>query len=229
MEISQKIQLVRTRIEKRFRQEDVVQGTGLTLLKLKSMETTGVGDDANWAKYQDFVDSRAARPIEDGSPRVTVAIKRFITPSGNAAVVELGRLIEEYMDSTDTRMSDLVEKMKTSPVNIPLMLTGEMSAEKTLRYAKRVPELMEFINGRLASVIALSNLVNGGETPADSHAESCPVVKAETKITMPALPAVVPATVTVEQLLAAPNSSTNLTVAVVNSVADEKLVLVSAN
>jgi hypothetical protein len=229
MELSQKIQLVRTRIEKRFRQEDVVQGTGLTLLKLKSMETAGATDDVAWTKYREFVISQPARPIEDGSPRVTVAIKRFITPSSNPAVSELGRLIEEYMDLTDTRMSDLVEKMKTSPINIPLMLTGEMPADKTLRYVKRVPELLEFINSRLANIIALSNMLNGNDVKVDDTVEACPVVKVETKINMPSLPAVVPASVTVEQLLAAPNSSNNLTVALVNSVADEKLVLVSAN
>ena len=228
MELSNKVQLVRSRIEKRFRQDDVVKATGLTLLQLKNMETSGGGSEETWEKYKSYVETTVGRPIEDGSPRVTVAIKRFISPSGNSAMFELGRLVEEYMDSTDTRMSDLVDAMKTSPTNIPLILTGDMQPEKAIRYVQRVPAMLEFINERIANTSALANLLNGSSDSAQSHIDACPVPKAEIKISIPALPAVVPTSVTIEQLLAAPGATENLTVTLVNSTGSEKLVLVSA-
>ncbi len=228
MDLSSKVQLVRSRIEKRFRQDDVVKATGLTLLQLKNMETSGAGEESLWEKYKAYVEETAGRPVEDGSPRVTVAIKRFISPSSNLAMFELGRLVEEYMDSTDTRMSDLVEQMKTSPTNIPLILTGDMQVDKAIRYAQRVPELITFINDRITRTSALAALLSGGADASQSHAEACPVPKAEVKVVIPALPAVVPTSVSIEQLLAAPGATENLTVTVVNSTGSEKLVLVSA-
>lgn len=227
MELSSKVQLVRSRIEKRFRQDDVVKATGLTLLQLKNMETSGGGSVETWEKYKSYVEETPGRPIEDGSPRVTVAIKRFISPSGNAAMFELGRLVEEYMDSTDTRMSDLVDAMKTSPTNIPLILTGDMQPEKAIRYVQRVPAMLEFINERIANTSALSTLLNGSAIETGA-VEVCLVPKVENKISIPALPAVVPTSVSIEQLLAAPGATENLTVTVVNSTGSEKLVLVSA-